>query len=372
MIPVNEPFLGERELAYVTDAVRSGWISSGGAYIERFEQAWAECCEREHGVAVSNGTVALQLAVRVLDLPSGSEIIMPSFTIISCALAALYNDCKPVLIDCDPETYCMDVDQVAAKITSATRAVLPVHIYGHPVDMDPLLSLADAKGLHVIEDAAEAHGASYRSGDNWKRCGSFGDVSTFSFYANKLITTGEGGMLVTDSAEIANRARSQRNLAFGPLRFVHDELGYNFRLTNLQAAIGVAQVERFDAIIERKREIGRLYTEHLSGVAGLTLPTERAWARGVYWMYGVVLGDESGMDGPVFAAELARHGIETRPFFVGLHEQPALRGRGLFEDERYPVTERISRQGLYLPSGLALTDEQINEVCSAVTEVLQT
>lgn len=370
MIRVNEPVLADRELEYVSEAIKSGWISSAGPYIDRFERAWADTCGRKHGIAVSNGTVALQLAVAVLDLPKGSEIIMPSFTIMSCALAVLYNDCTPVLVDCDPETYCMDVGQVTSKVGPATRAIMPVHIYGHPVQMDPLLALAEERGLRVIEDAAEAHGASYESDKGWRTCGSFGDVSTFSFYANKLITTGEGGMLVTDDNSIADRARLLRNLAFGPQRFVHEELGFNFRLTNVQAAIGVAQIERFDQIMRRKREIGERYTKGLAGVEGLILPVERPWARSVYWMYGVVLAEEKEMDGEGLAKELAERGIETRPFFVGMHEQPVLKERGLFAGERYPVTERISRRGIYLPSGLALTDEQIDEVCRAVSGVM--
>lgn len=370
VIPVNEPALGAKELDYVTECLHSGWISSQGEYIDRFERAWADVCERKRAVAVSNGTVALQLAVASLDLAEGSEIIMPSFTIISCALAALYNGCKPVLVDCDPETYCIDVEQVAEKIGPSTSAIMPVHIYGHPADMSPLLELASHNGLRLIEDAAEAHGALYSFADQWRTCGSFGDVSIFSFYANKLITTGEGGMVLTDDDAVAERAKSLRNLAFGARRFVHEELGYNFRLTNVQAAIGLAQVERFPTIIERKRHIGTLYSKGLAGAPGLILPIERPWARSVYWMYGIVLDEDIGMDASGFANDLFKRGIDTRPFFVGMHEQPALKAQGLFSKNSFPVTERISRQGLYLPSGLALTDQQIEEVCQAVRDVL--
>jgi len=270
----------------------------------------------------------------------------------------------------------MDVDQVKRKITERTRAIMPVHIYGHPVDMDPILELAEKHGLAIVEDAAEVHGAEYLSKratthPAWRRCGSFGTLSCFSFYANKLITTGEGGMVLTDDPILAEKTRSLRNLCFqANRRFHHEELGFNFRLTNLQAALGLAQVERIEEIIARKRWMGQEYNRRLAGLRGLQLPVEEPWARNVYWMYGVVLSEETGMDATIFAQRLKQHGIETRPFFLGLHEQPVFHQRGLFVQERFPVTERIARQGLYFPSGLALTAEQLDEVCAAVHEVL--
>ena len=376
MIPVNEPLLGERELDYVTECVRTGWVSSAGRFIGEFEQKWAEYCERRYGIAVCNGTVALQVAVAALDLQPGDEVIMPTFTIISCALAVIYNSGVPVLVDSDPRTWCLDVNQVKEVITPKTRAIMPVHIYGHPVDMDPLLDLADKHGLAIVEDAAEAHGAEYLSGRHsanptWQRCGSFGALSCFSFYANKLVTTGEGGMVLTDDAQLAEKARSLRNLCFLPeRRFYHQELGFNFRMTNLQAALGLAQLERMDEIVARKRWMGQEYTRRLKDIEGLQLPVEEPWARSVYWMYGLVLSEETGMDARQFAQRLKERGVDTRPFFLGMHEQPVFHKRGLFLNERYPVAERIARQGLYLPSGLALTEEQLEEVCVAVREIL--
>ena len=376
MIPVNEPLLGNRELEYVSECVRTGWISSAGRFIEEFEEKWASYCERGYGIAVSNGTVALQVAVACLGLKPGDEVIMPTFTIISCALAVVYNGGVPVLVDCDPRTWCMDVDEVKKKITERTRAIMPVHIYGHPVDMDPILDLAEKHRLAIVEDAAEVHGAEYLSKRGtphsaWRRCGNFGTLSCFSFYANKLITTGEGGMVLTDDPKLAEKARSLRNLCFqANRRFHHEELGFNFRLTNLQAALGLAQLERFEEIVARKRWIGQEYNRRLAGLKGLQLPVEEPWARNVYWMYGVVLSEETGMDATIFAQRLKQQGIETRPFFLGLHEQPVFHQRGLFVEERFPVTERIARQGLYFPSGLALTTEQLDEVCAAVHEVL--
>jgi perosamine synthetase len=269
----------------------------------------------------------------------------------------------------------MDVERVREKITSRTRAIMPVHIYGHPVDMDPLLNLAKEHNLAVIEDAAEAHGAEYLSGRNskpgWRRCGSFGDVSCFSFYANKLVSTGEGGMVLTDNLALAERARSLRNLCFQPnRRFYHEELGFNFRLTNIQAALGVAQLERMEQIVARKRSMGQTYNALLGDIDGLQLPAEERWAKNVYWMYGVVVSEKTGIDATELARRLKGREIETRPFFLGMHEQPILRERGLFKEEEYPVTERLARRGLYLPSGLALTDQQIQKVAEVMHEVL--
>jgi perosamine synthetase len=307
---------------------------------------------------------------------TGDEVILPTFTIISCALAVVSNGGVPVLVDCDPHTWCIDVQQVKEAITSRTRAIMPVHIYGHPVDMDPLMDLSDQYGLAIIEDAAEVHGAEYLSGRNtsspsWRRCGSFGTMSSFSFYANKLITTGEGGMVLTDDQQLAEKARSLRNLCFQPSRrFYHEELGFNFRLTNLQAAMGLAQLERIDEILARKRWIGREYTRRLQDIKGLQLPAEAPWARNVYWMYGLVLSDEREMSAEHLARRLEEYGVETRPFFLGMHEQPAFHKRGLFLNEHYAVAERIARRGLYLPSGLALTENQMAKVCDAMHEVL--
>jgi perosamine synthetase len=270
----------------------------------------------------------------------------------------------------------MDITQVERKITQRTRAIMPVHIYGHPVDMDPLLRLAETYRLEVIEDAAEVHGAEYLSGRSsgnpvWRRCGGMGTLSCFSFYANKLITTGEGGMLLTDEPDLAERARSLRNLCFQPnRRFYHEELGFNFRMTNLQAAVGLAQLQRIEEIVARKRRMAKEYTRRLQGIRGLELPHEAEWAKHVYWMYGIVLDREAGMDAAQFASKISELGVETRPFFLGMHEQPAFQTRGFFRNERYPVTERLARQGLYLPSGLALTSDQLSQVCDAVAEVL--
>jgi perosamine synthetase len=302
---------------------------------------------------------------------------MPSFTIISCATGVIRAGGKPVLVDCDPNTFCMSIEQVEAAITARTKAIMVVHMYGHPVDMDPIMALAQRHGLYVIEDAAEVHGALYQSHRAspqaaWKKCGGIGHIATFSFFANKLITTGEGGMVITNDPELAARSRSLRNLCFrSDRRFLHTELGHQFRLTNMQAALGVGQVKRIESIVDRKRWAAAEYTQRLSNLTQLQLPIELPWARSVFWVYGMVLADDVPFDATEFASRLRAHGVETRPFFLGMHEQPVFHDMGFFKGEQHPVSERIARRGLYLPSGLALTLDQIDAVSKAVRQALR-
>ena len=367
MIPVNEPLMGKKEFEYVQECLKTGWISSGGEFIKQFEEKFASYIGMKYGIAVNNGTNALILALRVLDLPVESEVIIPTFTIISCALACIYNNFKPVLVDCEVDTWNMNVSQIEKKITNKTKAIMVVHIYGHPVEMNPVIKIAKKYNLYIIEDAAEAIGAEYKG----RQCGSFGDVSCFSFYANKTITTGEGGMVLTDNDKLAEKLKRLRNLGFVPQRrFYHEELGYNFRMTNIQAAIGLAQLERIEEHINIKRRIGKLYTELLKDISCLQLPIEKEWVKNIYWTYGIVLDEKTEMDAEELGKELLEKGIQTRPFFLGMHEQPIFHKMGLFKDESYLVAERIARQGLYLPSGLTLTGEQIEEVCRVVQGAL--
>ena len=367
MIPVCEPLLSGREEELVLDCLRSGWISSAGKYIDRFEEDWAAYCGMKHGISVSSGTAALQVALDSLSLPPGTEVIMPTFTIVSCALAIVRSGLVPVLVDSNPANWQLDVSQIKKKITVKTSAIMVVHIYGHPVDMQPVLDIADEFDLKIIEDAAEVHGALYKG----RKCGGFGDVSVFSFYANKLVTTGEGGMVLTNDNIVADRARSQRNLCFQKKRrFYHDEAGYNFRMTNIQAAIGVAQIKQIEQIVTRKRAIARLYSSLLEGVSGLDLPIEEPWAKSVYWVYGIVLKDDTDVNGMQFVRKLRENGIDSRPFFTGMHEQPVFHKMGLFLDEIYPVAERLSRQGLYLPTGLSISEDEIGWVCETVRKCL--
>jgi perosamine synthetase len=369
MIPVNEPLLNGNEKKYLNECIDTGWISSEGSFVSQFEKRMAAIVGRGHGIAVCNGTAALETAVAALDLQPGDEIIMPTFTIISCTAAVIRCGCVPVLVDSDPVTWNMDVDQITAKITCRSRAIMVVHIYGLPVDMDPVLEIAEKFGLTIIEDAAEMHGQNYRG----RPCGSFGELSTFSFYPNKHVTTGEGGMVLTDNDRLAERCRSLRNLCFQPKkRFVHEELGYNFRMTNLQAALGIAQLERLDEFIRHKRRMGQKYTERLMGVEGLELmPARTAYAENIYWVYGMVLKEEVPFDAEEAMRRLGQQGIGTRPFFWPMHEQPVFRRMGLFEGERYPVAERLARRGFYVPSGMALKDAQMEEVAAGVKSLLR-
>jgi len=367
MIPVNQPKLNGREKQLLAECIKSGWISSDGPFVAEFERKFADYIGAKHGIAVCNGTAALETALFAAGIGKGDEVIMPAFTIISCALAAIRLGAVPVLVDAEADTWNMDVNQIESRLTSKTKAIMPVHIYGHPVDMDPLLAIAKKNNLMVIEDAAEAHGAEYKG----KKCGGLGHISAWSFYANKIITTGEGGMVLTSDAKMAKRAESYRNLCFRPeKRFYHTELGYNFRLTNLQAAVGVAQMERIGEFIQIKRRLGEYYRKKLLKFKGIKCQMEKTWAKMVYWMYCIELDQALGLNAQKLMEGLAKRNIGTRPFFLGLHEQPALRDIGLFKNENYPVTERISRQGLYLPSGMALTKKQIDKVVKAVEDVI--
>jgi perosamine synthetase len=368
-IPVNEPLLDGNEKKYLNECIDTGWISSEGPFVKQFEQQLATRVGRQYGIAVCNGSVALDAAVAALGIGQGDEVILPTFTIISCAVAIVRAGAVPVVVDCEPDTWNMDVSQIEAKITPRTKAIMVVHIYGLPVDMEPVLTLADKYGLQIIEDAAEMHGQTYKG----RPCGSFGALSTFSFYPNKHVTTGEGGMIVTDDQQLAECCRSLRNLCFQPQnRFVHEELGWNFRMTNLQAALGVAQLERLDEFVVRKRHMGQLYTELLSDIPGLQLPVPQTeYAANIYWVYGIVLKDDVPFEAKEAMRRLAQYKIGTRPFFWPMHEQPVFRKMGLFEGESCPVAEKIARRGFYIPSGLALTGEQVGRVAQAVMEILK-
>jgi perosamine synthetase len=365
-IPVNEPLLDGNEKRYLNECIDTGWISSEGPFVRDFEARFSARVGRKHGIAVCNGSAALDAAAAALNLGPRDEVIMPTFTIISCAAAVTRLGAVPVLVDCEPDTWNMDVSRIEDRITDRTRAIMAVHIYGLPVDMDPLLEIAEANGLDVIEDAAEMIGQTYRG----RPCGSMGTVSTFSFYPNKHVTTGEGGMIVTDDDDLAERCRSLRNLAMKPRRFIHDELGWNFRMTNLQAAVGLAQLERLDEFVPRKRRIFERYTAMLNGMDALQLPVDRTdYATNINWVFGVVIRDTVGFDADEAMRRLAEKGIGTRPFFWPMHEQPVYKAMGMFGGECHPHSERIARRGFYLPSGLALTDEQLERVAAAVKEV---
>ncbi|MCI8936463.1 MAG: DegT/DnrJ/EryC1/StrS family aminotransferase [Lachnospiraceae bacterium] len=367
-IPVNEPLLNGNEKKYLCECIDSGWISSEGPFVKEFEQKMSASVGRKHGIAVSNGTAALEVAVQALGIGEGDEVIMPTFTIISCAMAVTKLGAVPVLVDSDLYTWNMKVDEIEAKITDKTKAIMMVHLYGLPVEIDAILALAKKYHLKVIEDAAEMHGQTYKE----KPCGSFGDISTFSFYPNKHITTGEGGMVVTDDEELAERCRMLRNLCFRKdVRYIHDEISDNYRFTNLQAAVGLAQLERLDEFVERKRAMGRYYTERLWDIDGLILPVEKTdYADNIYWVYGMILDRKIQTDNKAVQKLLAEEGIGSRTFFWCMHEQPVYQKKDLFLGEEYPDAEYLARKGFYIPSGLALTKEQMDKVISTLKRVM--
>jgi perosamine synthetase len=363
LIPVFEPQVADDDVAAVLQALRDGEISgSFGRRIPDFESAFAAYCGVRHGIAVSSGTTALHLAIAAAELPPGSEVLVSATTNIATALAVYHNGHIPIPVDSERDTWNLDLRQIEGMISPKTRAIIPVHLYGHPVDMDDLCRIAERHGLLVVEDCAESHGATVRG----RKTGSFGDMSCFSFYANKVITTGEGGMVLTDDERLAERLRLLRNLAFTTPRFYHEVPGYNFRMTGLQAAMGHAQLKRIDEIITRKREIAEIYNRHLSGLPGLQLPVERPWARNVYWMYGLVVGQDFGINRDALAQHLKEAGIDTRTFFCPMNQQPFLRGQTGFRETSCPVSDDLWQRGLYLPSSLNLDETTITHIAHEI------
>ena len=357
-IPVAEPYIGEEELKNVIEAVKSGWISSKGKFIEVFEREFAKYCGVRYGVATANGTVALHLALKALGIVKGDEVIVPSLTFVATANAVTYCNAKPVFVDSHPEYWCIDPEKIEKKITKDTKAIIVVHLYGHPCDMDWIMDLAEDRGLYVIEDSAEAHGAEYKG----KKTGSFGDIACFSFYGNKIITTGEGGMCITNNEELAEKMRVLRDHGMSRERkYWHEVVGFNYRMTNLQAAVGVAQLKKLDEFIKKKRQIAKWYSEELKELEekGLVrLHPEMKWAKCVYWMYSMLIEDKAKVSRNELMKKLKNMGIETRPFFVPMHLLPMYNS-----GERLPIAEDLAERGLNLPSGASLKREQIEFIC---------
>jgi len=367
-IPVNEPYVGEREKELLTECIDTGWISSEGPFVSKFETMMAEYVGRRHAITCANGTAALDLAIESLELTPGSEVIVPTFTIISCINHIIRKGLIPVFVDCNPFTWNTDAVEVISCITERTRAILIVHIYGLVVDYDAIRRVADEYNIPVIEDAAEAIGARYRD----RVCGSLGIVSTMSFYPNKHITTGEGGMVLTDDDEKAELLRSLRNLCFeNSQRFKHKRIGWNYRMTNLQAAIGIAQLERLDETLKRKREIGLRYRQNLGGLKQLRLaPSETDFCENCYWVFGIVL-EKTDFNAREFIRMLSEKRIGSRPFFYPLHQQPVLQRESIRLGGPMKVSEYIGEYGLYLPSGITITDNEIDQVCEVVTNLVK-
>lgn len=359
MIPVYRPFIGITEQEYVADAVASTWVSSRGEYLERFEAGFASFVDARHGVATCNGTVSIHLVLAAMGLGPGDEVIVPTFTYVASVNAITYTGATPVFVDSSPEYWNLDPEQVEAKITSRTKAIMVVHLYGHPADMDPLLDISERYGIPIVEDAAEAHGAEYRG----RKVGAMGLAGSYSFFGNKIITTGEGGMVVTNDAAFAEKCRHLRGQGVSATRtYWHDVVGYNYRMTNLAAALGVAQLERVEQVLERKREIAKLYGSLLTGVPGIEFQREMPWARNVYWMVCILVTPQRRDS---LMSHMRERGVETRPFFYPAHTLPMYQS-----SERFPVAERIGASGINLPSFPDLTNAEIEQVAGIVREYM--
>ena len=371
-IPVCEPFLAGNERKYVLDAIDSGWISSAGKYISKFEKSFAEYCGIKHGIAVCNGTVALHLALTALGIGKGDEVIVPNFTMVASAFSICYTRAMPVFVDAEPLTWNIDVNKIEEKITSRTKAIMVVHIYGHTCDMDSIKDIAKKYNLKIVEDAAEVHGAEYKG----KKCGSLGDIAAFSFFANKIATTGEGGMVITNDDQLEENSRYYKNLCFpikGSRNYVHNNIGFNYRMSNLHAAVGLAQVEKLDYYVEKRRKINSLYKEQLKDVPGITFQPELNYARNVYWMNGAVINEkEFGMGRDELMLKLKENGIDSRLFFTGMHKQPSLIKYGCDVSDNYPVSEFLEKNGFYFPSGSNLTVTDIEYICDVIKKINKT
>lgn len=363
--PVAEPCLGKEELNNIIEAVKTGWISSKGKFIEEFENEFAKYCGVRYGIATSNGTSALHLALAALGIKKGDEVIVPDLTFIATANVVRYCGAKPVFVDSHPDYWCIDPNKIEEKITKRTKAIIPVHIYGHPCDMDPILRIAKKHHLYVIEDCAEAHGAEYKG----KKVGSFGDVSCFSFYGNKIITTGEGGMCLTNDKKLAEKMRILRNQGMNPKkRYWYDVIGFNYRMTNLQAAIGIAQIKKIDRFIKKKRQIAKWYSKELRDLEKegiIKLHPQMPWAKCVYWMYSILVENKAKISRDKLAKQLEEKGIETRPFFYPMNVLPPYKS-----NEKFPVAKKLAREGINLPSGIKLRKNDIDEVIQEIKRVI--
>ena len=367
-IPVNEPLLGKSEKKYLLECINKNEVSSSGNFVKEFEKKFAKKVKRKYAVSVSNGTAAIQLAFESLNLKKGDEVILPSFTIISCILPIIRLGAKPILVDCDPRTWNMDVDKAIKLINKKTKAIILVNIYGLCVDMDKIISICKKKRIKILEDSAESLGLDYKG----KPCGSFGDVSTFSFFANKHITTGEGGMIVTNNKNIYQKCLLLRNIYFNnQRRFKHFGLGWNYRLTNLQSAIGLSQLKKLEKFIKTKRKIGNKYLKKFSKLKSIYNPVQKlSYCENVYWVYGIVLKKKSKYNVENLRKKLLKKGIETRNFFWPLNKQPILNKMGYFKNQKFPVSENLSKRGFYIPTGLALKKKDQDYVIKTICELI--
>jgi len=363
-IPVSAPMFVGNEKAYVMDCLDSTWISSAGKYVEKFESSFADFCGARHAVSCCNGTVALHLAMVALGLGPGDEVIVPTLTFVATANVVRYCGARPIFVDVEPDSWTMNSALIEEKITARTRGIIVVHLYGHPGDLDPILSLARRHGLFVVEDAAEAHGAEYKD----SKVGALADVGAFSFYGNKAITTGEGGMLATNNDELASKLRLLRGQGMDPQRrYWHPIVGYNYRMTNLAAAVGLGQLEKVEWHLERRASVAKQYRNLLKKVPGVSWQSDQEWAKRIYWMFSITL-DETSLGRDDVMAQLQELGVETRPVFYPMHLLPPYRDDA--DKTTYPVAERIARLGFSLPTWAGLTDEDLQYVTNCLARVL--
>ena len=368
IIPVSSPLTTINDAKSVYDVVKNGWISSSGKNIKLFENKLAKFVNRKFACAVSSGTAALEIAVKSLELNKNDEIIMPSFTIISNAISIIKNSAKPVLIDSDFQTWNIKIEDIEKKITKKTKAIMIPHIYGFPCEMDKIIKICKKKKLFLIEDAAEMIGQNY----NEKPCGCFGDISTFSFYANKHITTGEGGMLFTNNSKLNEKFNLLKNLNFGKKeRFNHTDISWNYRLTNMQATLGLSQFKRIKQIVKKKREIGNFYFNKFKNNKNIIIqPNKLKYAKNIYWVFGIILKSKNKKFREDFQKKLLLKKIETRPFFVPMHKQDIFIKKGYFKNESYPISEFLSSNGFYIPTGLDLSKKELNYIANTIINLI--
>jgi len=370
IIPVNIPKISIYEKKFVNDCLKTNWISSEGKFVKMFEEKFSKFNNRKYGITVSSGTAALEVAIKSLNLKKNSEVIIPSFSIISTALCVIKAGLKPILVDCQIDTWNVNVNDLLSKINRNTSAIIITHIYGLPVDLNKILIAARKRKIKIIEDAAEVIGQTYLG----KKCGSFGDISTFSFYANKHITTGEGGMLLTNKKNIYEKCISLRNLSFSKSyynRFDHDDIGWNYRMTNLQAALGCGQLKNIKWIVRRKKEIGNRYYNTLKNCNNIILQKNiTSYSKNIYWVFGIVLNKKLSQKRNEVMNALLKKRIITRPFFVPMNKQTIFKKMNLFKKVKMPISELISAQGFYLPSGLGIKNKEIDYVCKNLIKIL--
>lgn len=367
MIPVCVPTLSGNELKYVTECIETNWISSRGKFVDLFEDKFSNYCGTRFGISTSNGTTAIHLALVTLGIGRGDEVIVPTFTTVASVNPVLYSGGIPVLVDSEPQTWNIDPEKIEEKITPKTKAIMVVHLYGHPVDMDPVIEIGQKYDIPIIEDAAEAHGAEYKG----KKVGGLGDISCFSFYANKIITTGEGGMIVTNNEEWALKAKSLRDHAYGKgeKRFLHTDIGYNYRLTNLQAAIGLAQFEKINEYVNARRRNAKIYNEFFNAIEGVERPPKKRWAKNVYWMYTILISNRAKISRGEVMKKLKEKEIDTRPTFYPIHKQPLY--SKLFGKESYPIAEDLGKRGINLPSSNNLKEEEIKYISEVILKEVE-